>query len=153
MDEVANNSKLFRFSKTVHPIKSYVTGVSTSFMPSEDLFFFEKPTMPSFRAYFITLIGVLVSWNYQLINDNWNVEKIHAFFLSLERGRLGLSKYVIQVRKLRLFDKNVIYLRARSYLVAMQLARNSMKNQESTKMMQSRSLHFPWYFKRVANCN
>ena len=55
--------------------------------------FSEKPTMPSFRAYFITLIGVLVSWNYRLINDNWNVDKFNAFFLSFERSRLGLSNH------------------------------------------------------------
>ena len=56
--------------------------------------FFEKkkPTTPSFRAYFITLIGVLVSWNYRLINANWNIEKLHAFSL-LERRRLGLSNH------------------------------------------------------------
>ena len=58
--------------------------------------FFEKPTTPSFRAYFITPIDALVSWIYQLINgiinDNWNGGKIHAFFLSLsQKGRLGPS--------------------------------------------------------------
>ena len=52
---------------------------------------FEKSTAPSFRAYFIILIGVLVSRNYQLINDNWNGEKIHVSLLFLERRRLGLS--------------------------------------------------------------
>ena len=34
----------------------------------------------------------------------------------------------------------------------LQLAWNSMRNQESTKMVQSRSFHFPYYFKRVASC-
>ena len=55
--------------------------------------FFEKPTTPSFRAYFITLICVLVPWNYQLINgiinDNWNVGKfMHSFSPSKGETRL-----------------------------------------------------------------
>ena len=87
MAEIGTNSKLFRFLKTVHPIKSYVARVSTSFMLSEGLF--EKPTTPSFRAYFITLICVLVSWNYRPINDNWNVGKIIHSFSPSKGGSLA----------------------------------------------------------------
>ena len=59
-------------------------------MPSEGFFFEKKkPTTPPFRAHFITLICIFVSRNYRLINDNWDVGKIHAFFSSSKRGDLA----------------------------------------------------------------
>ena len=74
--------------KTAHSIEIYFTRVSALFMPSKG-FFSEKPTTPSFRAYFIILIDALVSWNYQLINriinNNWNGGKFYAFLLSWKR--------------------------------------------------------------------
>ena len=84
MVEAVNNSKLLDFQKRSILSKVMIIQVSTSFMPLEGLFS-KKAITPSLRAHFITLIDVLISWNYQLINDNWNVGKIYAFFLPRKR--------------------------------------------------------------------